>query len=99
AAFPCARPSPSQVGVSFSCDANSPDEAQSGLTYSLDGAPAGATINGQGVISWTPTAEQGVPQQFQVVLPDVAANTTTQTVNLTVLAAIPALSDTYAIAE
>ena len=30
-----------------------------GITYSLDQAPAGMTVNGAGLVQWTPTAAQG----------------------------------------
>ncbi|HRT57530.1 MAG TPA: putative Ig domain-containing protein, partial [Candidatus Paceibacterota bacterium] len=39
--------------------ASDADLPANGLTYSLVNAPAGASIDAQGVITWTPTEEQG----------------------------------------
>jgi hypothetical protein len=47
------------VNLSFTATASDPDDPANLLTFSLSGAPAGATITGGGVFSWTPTEAQG----------------------------------------
>jgi cyclophilin family peptidyl-prolyl cis-trans isomerase len=68
----------------ISYDANSSEEGP-GITYSLDGAPTGATIEaGSGVLAWTPTQDQLGLQQFDVVATDVAGNERRQAVSINV---------------
>jgi VCBS repeat-containing protein len=85
-----------QVGQLYSFDLSSPNEGNSGVTYSLVNAPAGMTINSQtGVISWTPAANQMQPASFEVAVSDAAGNISTQDVDITVLGELPALPDAY----
>jgi hypothetical protein len=45
--------------LSFTATATYEDEPANTLSYSLEGAPTGASITTAGVFSWTPTEEQG----------------------------------------
>jgi large repetitive protein len=59
------------AAYSFTATATDVDEQQ--LTFSLVGAPAGATIDSAGQFSWTPTEEQGgtgAPYSFKVRVSD-----------------------------
>jgi FtsP/CotA-like multicopper oxidase with cupredoxin domain len=57
------------------------------LTYSLDAAPAGMTINSAtGLVSWTPAAPQLGPYTVTVRVTDPTARFVTQTFTLTVAA-------------
>jgi uncharacterized repeat protein (TIGR01451 family) len=48
------------TNYTFDANATDPDAPPQGLTFSLVGEPAGATINGStGVFSWTPSEAQG----------------------------------------
>jgi VCBS repeat-containing protein len=88
------------IGVTYTFDADSPDEGESGLVYSLVDEPDGMTINSStGVVSWTPTEDQAVPQLFSIVLTDAAGNTTSKTVDMTVYGTIPAEADSYTVTE
>jgi len=74
--------------VSFTAAASDADLPENGLTFSLEGAPAGASIDpDSGLFSWTPTEAQG-PQSysFDVVVTDDAADAKrdAQTVTVTV---------------
>lgn len=84
-------PTTATVGTPFSYDVQSPDEGQTGFVYSLQsGAPAGASINpATGVVSWTPSAAQVGAQTIVVLGADLAGNTVSQEVDLTVAAATP----------
>ncbi|MDA0658164.1 MAG: Ig-like domain-containing protein [Planctomycetota bacterium] len=99
ALFSNTAPALATVNTLYSFDANSPDENLSGMVYSLANAPAGMTISSAGVVSWTPTNTQLVPQQFDIRLSDVAGNAAIQSVSLTVLGTLPAFPDSYSIAE
>ncbi|MBN1910231.1 MAG: tandem-95 repeat protein [Pirellulales bacterium] len=89
-------PAIAEILVPYSFDADSPDEGQSGLTYSLEGAPSGMTIDAAtGQIAWTPTAAQAEPQEFDIVVTDAAGNTSVVSVDMTVLGVIPAYPDAY----
>ena len=49
-----------EIELTFTATASDPDLPANGLTFSLDGAPAGASIDGSsGAFSWTPTEAQG----------------------------------------
>jgi hypothetical protein len=71
--------------VNFTASANDVDGDS--ITYSLSGAPAGATINPTtGEFSWTPSEAQGTGASytFDVVANDGKGGTDTKTVTLTV---------------
>ena len=100
AAISTAAPDIAQVGEAYSFDADSPDEGLTGIFYSLTDAPTGMTINpASGLVSWTPTSGQAVPQLFSIDVHDGAGNTTSQVVDMTVLGVIPAFADEYTVAE
>ena len=90
AAFTSAAPTEALVGVNLNYNAENPEEDAAGFSYSLSAAPSGATINSEGVVSWTPTFLQLGNHVFGVVAKDAAGNTTTQTVNLNVSEPVPA---------
>ncbi|MEZ6135208.1 MAG: putative Ig domain-containing protein [Pirellulaceae bacterium] len=59
---------PEQTNVTFDATAFDPDLPADSMTYSLDTAPAGASITADtGQFSWTPTEADG-PGQFDVVV-------------------------------
>jgi hypothetical protein len=82
------------VGQAYSYDVNATDpDAGDTLTFSLDVAPAGMTIDaGTGVISWTPAAGQEGPNNVTVRATDsgTPAMFATQSFQITVA---PAVSD------
>ena len=89
-----------EINQPYAFDAFSPDEGQPGVTYSLVDEPAGMTINqNTGVVTWTPSIDQAVPQLFEIVVSDAAGNTASQTVDMTVLGVIPAYPDGYPATE
>jgi VCBS repeat-containing protein len=89
-----------QIGVAYTFDADCPQEGESGLVYSLNDEPDGMAINaGTGVISWTPSDDQAVPQLFEIVVTDLAGNATTTSVDMTVYGTIPAEADSYTVTE
>ncbi len=93
-------PDQTQAGQAYTFDADSPSEGQAGISYGLTGAPSGMSINAStGVVDWTPTAQQAVPQQFSIDVIDGAGNTVSQLVDLTVLGVIPAFPDSYSVDE
>lgn len=95
-----AVPEIAQVGQLYTFDADSPDEGQTGIVYSLTGEPSGMTINPtSGVVSWTPTQDQTGPEDFSIDVSDDAGNVTSQSVDVTVLGVIPAFPETYEVAE
>jgi hypothetical protein len=60
AGVPAAATIPELVPYSFTATATDPDSPAQTLTFSLVGAPAGASIDGgSGVFTWTPTEAQG----------------------------------------
>ncbi len=60
------------------------DEDSTSLTYSVDGAPIGLTIDDHGVVRWTPTIDQGpASYDFDVRVDDGEASTSTR-VNISV---------------
>ena len=100
AAIATTAPNIAEILVLYSFDADSPDESSPGITYQLVNAPTGMTVDAAtGEIAWTPTADQAVPTQFEIQVADSAGNVTSQTVDLTVLGAIPALPDDYSVDE
>ena len=48
-----------ETALTFSATATDADLPANTLTFSLVGAPAGASITGAGAVSWTPTEAQG----------------------------------------
>ncbi|MEQ8790122.1 MAG: Ig-like domain-containing protein [Pirellulaceae bacterium] len=85
-------------GQLFEFDAQSADEGQTGVVYSLDGEPTGMTIDAQtGEITWTPTLAQTGPQPYTVLLTDTAGNVAMREFEVTVLADLPAFPDAYLI--
>ncbi len=79
-----------RAGQTYTYDAASPNEGQSGIAYALVNPPAGATINPTtGVVSWNPTGAQVGTADLSVVVRDAAGNeSTTQTFTVTVAAAL-----------
>ena len=72
------------VGIPYDGELISSEEGN-GLTYALLSGPAGATINATtGFISWTPTADQTGPNNFEVTLTDVAGNVRTDSIDVNV---------------
>ncbi len=87
-----------RFGEPFTVDFDSPDEGQ--VTYAVTNAPTGVTIDGQtGVLSWTPTLQQAVPNTFDVVVRNAAGNTKATALEVTVLGTIPAQPDVYQVNE
>src|SRR5262249_12711157 len=59
-----------QTTLTFTATASDADLPANTLTFSLVGAPAGASITSGGVFSWTPTEDQGPGSYtFDVVVP------------------------------
>ena len=89
-----------EINVLYEFDADSGDEGEEGLLYSLSDAPDGMTIDADtGEISWTPTSDQAVPQDFEILITDAAGNVTSHAVAMTVLGDIPAYPDEYTVNE
>lgn len=89
-----------QVYVPYTFDADSAEEGDEGIQYSLVDSPSGMTINADsGLINWTPSLEQAVPVDFEIQITDGAGNVTSHAVEMTVLGVIPAYSDEYALDE
>ncbi len=66
----------------YALDAIDPDGDP--LTYRLDDAPSGMTIDGNGMITWTPTAAQFGIQPVQVSISDGRGGVRIQTFNIAV---------------
>jgi hypothetical protein len=80
--------------LSFTALASDPDEPANGLTFSLTGAPVGATIDPvTGAFTWTPV--RGGDVAFDVVVTDDGspARSASQTVNVSVAFVPPELMD------
>ncbi len=93
-------PEYAQVGHDYEFNADSPSEGLAGITYSLSGQPSGMTIDKDtGLIEWTPTLAQAVPQEFEIRVSDTAGNSASQAVDMTVLGVIPAYPDEYTVLE
>jgi len=75
---------PENVNHTFTASATDPDAGQT-ITYSLSGAPAGATIGASnGVFNWTPTEAQGPgTYTFSVVATDNGSPTLSDTESIT----------------
>ncbi|HMS55856.1 MAG TPA: Ig-like domain-containing protein [Fimbriimonadaceae bacterium] len=70
--------------ITFDANASDADLPANTLTFSLSGAPAGASIDpGTGVFTWTPTEAQSGPATFDVVVSD-GTLTDTETITVTV---------------
>lgn len=79
-----AIPSQASVGTAYAANLQSVEEG-SGLRYALVSGPAGLTIGAQdGVIAWTPVAEQTGDQSIVVRLTDAAGNSREQTFTVNV---------------
>ncbi|SNC65366.1 Por secretion system C-terminal sorting domain-containing protein [Hymenobacter gelipurpurascens] len=88
AGVPASASIPRQVLYSFTASAT--DVEGSALMFSLQGAPAGASINSTtGALSWTPSASQaGASYTFAVRVTD-GSLTASQNTTLTVLKSVP----------
>ncbi len=84
-AFTSTPPTTAVTGHFLSYDAQNPAEGTAGFSYSLVGAPTGATIDAAtGVLAWTPTAAQAGANPFQIRAMDLAGNSVTQELNVQV---------------
>jgi hypothetical protein len=73
------------VNLSFTATASDPDDPANLLTFSLSGAPVGASITGAGDFSWTPTEAQGPGSYtFDVVVTDNTSLEDRETITVTV---------------
>jgi predicted secreted protein len=98
AGVPASATIPELVAYGFTATSNDVDLPAQTLTFSLVGAPAGASIDGStGVFSWTPTEAQGPGvYAFSVRVSDGVANTdapitlTVQDVNIAAIASLTA---------
>jgi VCBS repeat-containing protein len=89
-------PVTAQVGVLYAFDATSTDDGQAGIAFGLVNPPAGMTIDAAtGLANWTPTADQTVPQVVEVTVTDLAGNSSSLTIDVTVLGVITAFPNTY----
>jgi hypothetical protein len=75
-----------QTELSFTATASDPDLPANSLTFSLVGAPEGATINAStGDFTWTPTEAQGPESYtFDIVVTDDGALSGAETITVTV---------------
>lgn len=89
AAITGTAPTTATVDSALTFNAENADEGS--IVYSLSGTvPAGATIaDDTGVLSWTPSAGQVGLHEFTIVATDVAGNTATKSLSITVSAAAP----------
>ncbi len=93
-------PRQAQVGVEYTFDATGSDDAIATTLFGLVNPPAGMTIDpATGVVSWTPTIQQTVPQTIQLTVTDAAGNKTTLPANVNVVGVIPAFPENYAAVE
>jgi len=77
-------PTAANVGSALSFDLAAAEEG-SGLVYSLENAPAGLTVNATtGILSWSPIDSQVGVQTANLKLTDVAGNSQTQALSITV---------------
>jgi CSLREA domain-containing protein len=72
--------------LTFTATATDPDVPPGALTYSLSGAPAGASIDPTtGVFTWTPSEAQGPnTSSFDVLVSDGQGGTDSETIQVTV---------------
>jgi gliding motility-associated-like protein len=81
--------------LTFTATATDSDSAT--LTYSLVGAPIGASINSSsGAFTWTPTGAQGGTHTFTVLVSD-GSLTDEEEITVTVTAKVPLVSGTIAV--
>jgi uncharacterized protein (UPF0179 family) len=76
-----------QVLLSFTATATDPDLPPNGLTFTLSGAPAGASITPAGLFTWTPTEAQGpgsYPVTIRVTDNGVPVESVEETITITV---------------
>ena len=77
-------PSSANVGSTLAFDLAAAEEGQ-GLRYALDNAPAGLSVNATtGVLTWSPISSQVGLQTVNLRLTDLAGNSQTQTMAITV---------------
>ena len=77
-------PTAANVGSTLNFDLAAAEEGQ-GLVYSLGNAPSGLSVNAtSGVLTWSPIASQVGPQTANLRLTDIAGNSQTQTMALSV---------------
>ena len=80
-------PQQAEIAIELEYDADSDEEGDAGLTYTLAGAPGGASIDADtGVFQWTPTLEDVGEHTFEIAVTDAAGNHASQQVSLTVAA-------------
>ena len=85
AAISNVAPTTASVGDAYTFDAEHENERSVG--YSLENAPEGMTINElTGELSWSPTGSQAGTQSFQIIVSDVAGNTSSTDVTVEVAA-------------
>ena len=76
--------------LSFTANAYDNDQPANTLTYSLVGAPTGASINpSTGVFTWTPTDAQGPTVYIIDVVVSDGTTTDTESVQVTVTQGAP----------
>jgi VCBS repeat-containing protein len=93
-------PTQAQAGVVYTFDATSSDEGIAGTLFGLVNPPNGMTIDPvTGIVSWTPTIQQAVPQTIELTVADAAGNTTSLQSNVNVLGVIPGFPESYAALE
>jgi len=72
------------IGTLYTTDLIS-DEEGSGLVYTLNGGPVGATLDStSGIVNWTPTSQQVGAQTFSIELTDLAGNVRSDAFTVTV---------------
>ena len=77
-------PNSANVGSALNFDLAAAEEGQ-GLRYSLENAPAGLSVNATtGVLTWSPISSQVGPQTANLRLTDLAGNSQTQTMAISV---------------
>ena len=77
-------PNAANVGSTLTFDLAAAEEGQ-GLRYSLENAPAGLSVNATtGVLTWSPISSQVGPQTANLRLTDLAGNSQTQSMALSV---------------
>lgn len=91
--FTSTAPTQIAAGAAYSYNAETPDEGQAGLVYSLVAFPAGMSVNAQtGLLSWTPNASQSGGQNVVLRATDLAGNTGDQSFTITVTNSAPTLT-------
>lgn len=78
-------PATASVGVDYVFDAEHEDEGTANARYSLGNAPTGMLIDDQtGEITWLPAASQVGAQNFDIVVTDLAGNSTSTPITVSV---------------